>query len=177
MTGANAAVIARTRGKVSFSYQLSSALWLAWDSIRAHKLRSFQTLLGVIIGVASVILVGSAIDGMGVYAEQAVATAFGSESYMVAQVAGAGGMTRKEYQEKLQYNKQITLRDDRYLQSVNGETTMCSPYRQNQADTKREGITLEETSIIGVSAEMAEIRDINVVQGRFFTPPEEASGS
>jgi putative ABC transport system permease protein len=177
MTGANAAVIARTRGKVSFSYQLSSALALAWDSIRAHKLRSFLTLLGVIIGVASVILVGSAIDGMGLYAEQAVATAFGSESYMVAQVAGGGGMTRKEYQNKLQYNKQITLADDRYLQSVTGETTMYSPYRQNQSDTKREGVTLEETSILGVSADMAEIRDINVVQGRFFTPPEEASGS
>ena len=177
MTGANAAVIARTRGKVSFSYQLSSALSLAWDSIRAHKLRSFLTLLGVIIGVASVILVGSAIDGMGLYAEQSVAKAFGSESYLVSQVAGAGGMTRKEYQNKLQYNKPITLRDDRYLQSVNGETTMYSPYRQNMSDTKREGVTLEETSILGTSADMAEIRDINVVQGRFFTPPEETSGS
>jgi putative ABC transport system permease protein len=177
MTGANAAVIARTRGKVSFSYQLSSALALAWDSIRAHKLRSFLTLLGVIIGVASVILVGSAIDGLGLYAEESTAKAFGSESYLVAQVAGAGGMTRKEYQNKLQYNKQITLADDRYLQSVNGDTTMYSPYRQNIADTKREGITLEETSILGVSADMADIRDINVVQGRFFTPPEETSDS
>ena len=33
------------------------------DSIRAHKLRSFLTLLGVIIGVASVIMVGAAIEG------------------------------------------------------------------------------------------------------------------
>ena len=177
MTGANVAVIARTHGKVSFSYQLTSALSLAWDSIRGHKLRSFLTLLGVIIGVASVILVGSAIDGLGLYAEESTAKAFGSESYLVAQVAGAGGMTRKEYQNKLQYNRQITLHDDRYLQSANGDTTMYSPYRQNTTDTKREGITLEETSILGVSADMADIRDINVVQGRFFTPPEEMSGS
>src|SRR3569833_1504438 len=177
MTGANAAVIARTRGKVSFSYQLSSALALAWDSIRAHKLRSFLTLLGVIIGVASVILVGSAIDGLGLYAEESTAKAFGSESYLVAQVAGAGGMTRKEYQNKLQYNKQITLTDDRYLQTNNVDTTLYSPYRQYTSDTKREGTSLEETSILGVSADMANIRDINVVQGRFFTPPEETSGS
>jgi putative ABC transport system permease protein len=177
MTGANAAVIPHARGKVSFSYQLSSALALAWDSIRAHKLRSFLTLLGVIIGVASVILVGSAIDGMGLYAEQSVAKAFGSESYMVAQVAGTGGMTRKEYQNKLQYNRPITLEHDRYLQSVNGDTTMYSPYRNNISDVKREGATLEETSIVGVSADLAEIRDINVVTGRFFTPPEEARSS
>ena len=92
MTG-KAGVIAREApaayGHIQFSYQFSSALGLAWDSIRSHKLRSFLTLLGVIIGVASVILVGSAIDGLGIYAEESTAKAFGSESYLVAQVAGA----------------------------------------------------------------------------------------
>jgi len=166
----------RARGQVQFSYQLTSALGLAWDSIRSHKLRSFLTLLGVIIGVASVILVGSAIDGLGLYAQESTAKAFGSESYVVAQVAGAGGLTRKEYQTKLQFNRPITLQESRYLQQMNGDTTMYSPYRNNEADTKREGVTLEETSILGVSADMADIRDVDVVTGRFFTPPEETSG-
>ena len=60
------------------------------DSIRAHKLRSFLTLLGVIIGVASVVMVGAAIEGLGVYAEQSTAKAFGSESFLVAQIAATG---------------------------------------------------------------------------------------
>jgi len=46
---------------------LVTAAKLALDSIRAHKLRSFLTLLGIIVGVASVILVGAAIDGLGAY--------------------------------------------------------------------------------------------------------------
>ena len=167
----------RIYGQAAFSYQVSSALGLAWDSIRAHRLRTFLTLLGIIIGVASVILVGSAIDGLGIYAQESTAKAFGSESYLVAQVAGAGGLTRKEYQTKLQFNRPITLQNDRYLQQMNGDTTMYSPYRQNESDTKREGIILEDTSILGVSADMAEIRDIAVVDGRFFTPPEEMNGS
>ena len=158
---------------MNLSYQITSALSLAWDSIRGHKLRSFLTLLGIIIGVASVILVGSAIDGLGLYAEESTSKAFGSESYLVAQVAGTGGMTRKEYQTKLQFNRPITLATDRYLQQTNGDSTMYSPYRQNTSDTKREGIILEDTSILGVSSDMADIRDINVVQGRFLTPPEE----
>src|SRR5438067_4802201 len=108
-------------GQPGFRYQLTSALSLAWDSILAHKLRSFLTLLGVIIGVASVILVGSAIDGLGLYAQESTAKAFGSESYLIAQVAGAGGMTRKEYQAKLQFNRPITMEHDRYLQSTNGD--------------------------------------------------------
>ena len=69
------------------TFQVFSAIGLAWDSLRAHKLRTFLTLLGVIIGVASVILVGSAIDGLGLYAETSVATAFGSESFILQQVA------------------------------------------------------------------------------------------
>ena len=74
--------------------QFENALRLALDSIRAHKLRSFLTLLGIIIGVASVILVGAAIDGVGVYAEQSTSKAFGAESFIVARVAGAGKSRR-----------------------------------------------------------------------------------
>jgi putative ABC transport system permease protein len=162
---------------VRLGYEIRSAISLAWDSIRAHKLRSFLTLLGVIIGVASVILVGSAIDGLGVYAEQSTAKAFGSESFLLAQVAAAGGMTRSQYFERLKYNKQLKLADERYLKAVNGDTTLYSPYQNGTADTKRENYTLEDTSIIGVSADMADIRDINVVEGRFFTPTEEQNAS
>jgi putative ABC transport system permease protein len=71
-------------------HQFQNAFRLAMDSIRAHKLRSFLTLLGVIIGVASVIMVGSAIEGLGVYAEESTAKAFGSESFLVAQIASKG---------------------------------------------------------------------------------------
>ena len=98
--------------------ELFNALGLAWDSIRAHKLRSFLTLLGVIIGVASVILVGSAIDGLGLYAQESTAKAFGSESFLIAQVANVGSMTRKQYFDRLKYNRQIKMAADRYLQSA-----------------------------------------------------------
>jgi putative ABC transport system permease protein len=162
---------------VRVGYEIRSAISLAWDSIRAHKLRSFLTLLGVIIGVASVILVGSAIDGLGVYAQQSTAKAFGSESFLLAQVAAAGGMTRTQYFQRLKYNKRLKLADERYLKSVNGDSTLYSPYQQGTADSKRENYTLEDTSILGVSADMADIRDINVVEGRFFTPTEEQNAS
>ena len=157
--------------------ELFNALGLAWDSIRAHKLRSFLTLLGVIIGVASVILVGSAIDGLGLYAQESTAKAFGSESFLIAQVANVGSMTRKQYFDRLKYNRQIKMADDRYLQSVNNANTLYSPYRQTTIDTKREALISEDTSINGVSAAMADIRDIGVVEGRFFTDVEEQNAS
>ena len=57
-------------------HQFQNAFWLAMDSIRAHKLRSFLTLLGVIIGVASVIMVGAGIERLSVHADESTAKAF-----------------------------------------------------------------------------------------------------
>ena len=69
---------------------VGSACWLAVDSIRTHKLRTFLTLLGVIIGVASVIMVGAAIEGLGTYAKDSTAKVFGTNTFLIAQVAQRG---------------------------------------------------------------------------------------
>jgi putative ABC transport system permease protein len=152
-----------------------NAFGLALDSIRAHKLRSFLTLLGVIIGVASVIMVGAAISGLGVYAEESTAKAFGSESFLVAQIASVGRMSRRQYFDKIKRNKPIRDDDARYLESVVGGHVMFSPYRTHVVDVKRENQICEDAAVIGVSADMASIRDIVVVDGRFFTAQEDRS--
>jgi putative ABC transport system permease protein len=159
---------------MTFTKSFLSGLFLAMGSLKAHRLRSFLTLLGVIVGVASVVLVGTAIKGVGVYAESSTAQVFGSESFLIAQIAG-GRVSRAEYFEKLRRNKPIRDEETRYLQAVNGDAIMYSPYRQRTADIKRENMISEDATISGVGAEMVEIRDINVVQGRFFTEQEEKS--
>lgn len=80
-------------------HKLKTTLGLALDSIRSHRLRSFLTLLGVLIGVASVILVGAGIEGLGVTAEETTSKAFGTESYLVAQIANVGRLTPKQRAE------------------------------------------------------------------------------
>ncbi|HTP30797.1 MAG TPA: ABC transporter permease, partial [Candidatus Acidoferrales bacterium] len=162
-----------TPGFLRSRYQFQNAFRLAMDSIRAHKLRSFLTLLGVIIGVASVILVGAAIEGLGVYAEQSTAKAFGSESFVVAQIASTGRMTRREIFDKLKRNKPIRNADARYLEDVNADKVLYSPYRNHMSDVKRENQICEDTAIAGVSSDMSTIRDIGVDEGRFFTPQED----
>src|SRR5215475_6404941 len=112
-------------------YNFLNAFQLAMDSIRAQKLRSFLTLLGVIIGVASVILVGAAIEGLSVYAEQSTAKAFGSESFLVAQIAATGRLSRRELFDKLKRNKPIRTDDFRFVESLAGDRVLYSPYRQH----------------------------------------------
>ena len=150
-----------------------TAFSLAVDSIRGHMLRSFLTLLGVIIGVSSVVLVGAAIDGLGSFAEATAAKAFGSESYLVAQIAGTGRMTRKELMAKFKYNRQIRQEDLAYLKLATGDSILYSPYQQGFVDVKAENQTLEACSLIGTSASLPEIRDVGIVDGRYFTEQEE----
>src|SRR6267154_1584680 len=156
-------------------HQFQNAFRLATDSIRGHKLRSFLTLLGVIIGVASVIMVGAAIEGLGVYAEQSTAKAFGSESFLVAQIVATGRLSRREYFDKVKRNKPIRTTEARLLEAINGERVLYSPYRNHASDVKRDNQICEDTTIIGVSADMVSIRDIGVVDGRFFTDQEDRS--
>lgn len=156
-----------------YYYSFLTALGLAVDSILSHKLRSFLTLLGVIIGVSSVVLVGAAIDGLGSFAEATASKAFGSESYLVAQIAGTGRMTRKELQAKLKYNRAVREEDLEYLKLVTGSSILYSPYQQKFVDVKADNQTLEACSMIGTSATLPEIREITVVEGRYFTEQEE----
>ena len=152
-----------------------TALSLALDSIRAHRLRSFLTLLGVVIGVASVILVGAGIEGLGITAEETTSKAFGTESYLLAQIANVGRLTAKQRAARLRTNRQLRRDDLVYLRAATGDEVQYSPYSQRIDDVKRDERTLEGCSLIGVSAVLAEIRDVAVVDGRFFTEQEERS--
>ncbi len=163
-----------SRSMISHYYQSAlTALRLAVDSLRAHKLRTFLTLLGVIIGVSSVVLVGAAIDGLGRYAEESTAKAFGSDSYLIGQLVNVSRLSRRERQDKLKYNKPIRKDEVDYLRATTGDQILYSPYQQRIEDVKGDGRTLEGCSVLGASSSLAEIRDLVVVDGRFFTEQEE----
>ena len=150
-----------------------TASGLAFDSIRAHKLRSFLTLLGVIVGVASVVLVGAAIDGLGVYAEQITSKAFGTNSFLLAQIASVGRLSGREFVAKQKYNKRLRVDDLKALRVANGDEVLYSTYQQRIEDVKAHNQVFEAANVIGVSSDMPTIRDIPVIAGRFFSDTEE----
>jgi putative ABC transport system permease protein len=127
----------------------------------------------VIIGVGSVVLVGAAIEGLGAYAEETTAKVFGSDSYQIGQLLQVGRMSRRERLEKLKVNKRIRPEDYLYLKQTTGGDILYSPYRQRGDDIRYGDQTLEASVIIGVAAELEQIRDFVLTDGRFFTPEEE----
>ncbi len=160
--------------KVGSAGKIGTATMLAVDSIRAHKLRSFLTLLGMIIGVASVILVGASIDGLGSYTESVTSRAFGSDSFLVAQIASVGRLSARELADKQRKNKRIRPEDVTYLRQQTGGDLIYSPYQNRTDDVKGDNQVYEGASILGVSATLPVIRDVPVSDGRFFNESEEA---
>ena len=158
---------------VRSQYSFANASQLAFDSIRAHKLRSFLTLLGVIIGVASVILVGAAIEGLGAFAEQTTTQFLGADSYLVGQILSAQRMSRKEFFDRVRRNKQFRMDDLIYLQQVNGDSNLYSAYQQTIQLVEHGDHQADGASVLGVSASLAAIRELKLADGRFFTEQEE----
>ncbi|MFN2595860.1 MAG: ABC transporter permease, partial [Pyrinomonadaceae bacterium] len=60
---------------------------IAVQSIFAHKLRAFLTLIGIIIGVASVVVVGAAVSGLNTYVVEKVTKMLGANHFMIARIA------------------------------------------------------------------------------------------
>jgi len=152
---------------------IGSASWLAIDSIWAHKLRTSLTLLGVIVGVASVVMVGAAIQGLGTYATDSTSKVFGTNTFLIAQVANA--VSRSEYFTKLKQNRPIRPEDLKYLKALTGDAILYSAYNQRVEDIRHEAMRSEAATIIGVASVLPEMREINLSEGRFFTEQEERS--
>jgi putative ABC transport system permease protein len=152
---------------------IGSASWLAIDSIWAHKLRTSLTLLGVIVGVASVVMVGAAIQGLGTYATDSTSKVFGTNTFLISQVANA--VSRSDYFAKLKQNRPIRPEDLKYLKELTGDTILYSAYNQRVEDIRHEAQRSEAASIIGVASVLPEMREINLSEGRFFTEQEERS--
>src|SRR3954451_12422727 len=78
---------------------LLAGIRLALDTVRAHKLRSFLTVLGVIIGTGAVIGVGSIIAGLD-GAITGLLRSFGPNTIIVTKTTAMGNSTREERRRK-----------------------------------------------------------------------------
>jgi putative ABC transport system permease protein len=143
-------------------------LRVAWKAVTAHKLRSFLTLVGVIIGVMTVVAVVAVISGLNNY----VATKIFSLSPDVFVVTRWGIITsRDEFLAALK-RKPISktemeqaVRLARLAERVGASSgiTRLARYRNRK---------LSDVQISGTTANVAEIRNLDIESGRFFTESE-----
>jgi len=143
----------------------------------AHRLRTTLGALAIAAAVATIVLVVAALDGVARYARTTTARAFGSETFLIAQVASPGRVTRRELQEQLQRNPAIRRIDLHGLESLAGGVVEYAPNAQTTAEVSADGRTFENGAVTGTTASLADLRDLAIVRGRFFRPDEDRAGS
>ncbi|MBX3267835.1 MAG: ABC transporter permease [Acidobacteria bacterium] len=148
------------------------AFWIALKSILEHKLRALLTLVGIIIGVAAVIVVGASIAGLKTYVIDQVSKVLGSNHFMMTRMANMGELSDEEYERRNRRNKDITWEEYEYIRD---NCRLCSYVgAQMNAGTDLQVGTIEMPSvrIIGVTDNMYEIEDKTLTAGRFFSKEE-----
>lgn len=144
------------------------ALNLALQSIFGHKLRTCLTLLGMIIGVASVVVVGASIEGLHSYVLERASKMLGLNHFVMARVAEMGRISQQEYEEAERRNKALEWDDLDFLIGHCASCTAVGASSSTQLDLKRETEELFDTEIIGVTANMGVIEDKSLADGRFI---------
>ncbi len=86
------------------------ALKLAANSLRSHKLRSFLTLLGIIFGVATVIVVVSVIEGFNAYVDEKIAN-IGTNAFSVQKFSIDDFSSVEALNKARRRNKDVRIED------------------------------------------------------------------
>lgn len=150
----------------------ADAFRIAFKSIFEHKLRAFLTLLGVIIGVASVVVVGASISGLNSYVMEKVTKVLGANHFMMARLAFSGHMEDDEFERVNKRNKRIEWDEFEY---VKARCTACSEVgaaKGTRDDLNQGGVEMPGVRINGVTANMVIIEDKTITDGRFILPTE-----
>ena len=150
----------------------SDALKIALQSIFAHKLRAFLTLIGIIIGVASVVTVGASISGLNTYVVDKVSKVLGSNHFMIARMAFSGHMNDEEFERANRRNKRINWDDYEWVRDHCHSCSEVGAESGTGIDLKQDGIEFPGAVALGATANMVDIEDKTIETGRFISEDE-----
>ena len=150
------------------------AFWITVKSILEHKLRALLTLIGIIIGVAAVVVVGASISGLNTYVSTQITKVLGSNHFMIARMAFSGRMADDVFERANRRNKRPTWPEYIYLKENCTNCAEVGAQMFNNADFSENGVEMPAVSINGVTSNFEVIEDKNIVEGRFISPEEEA---
>jgi putative ABC transport system permease protein len=154
---------------------LLESIKLALDAIWAHKLRSFLTLLGVIFGVATVIVVVSLIEGFNKYVDEKIAN-IGTNAFSLQKFSIEDFSSLDNYEQARRRNKDVTMDDLNALRAARGGSIKdVGGQEETQCELKYGAQTLMGVSLQAITANVIEIQNKDIAEGRPFMQAEEMS--
>jgi putative ABC transport system permease protein len=145
---------------------------VAIDSLRGSKLRSFLTLLGIILSTTTLISVMSVIHGMDVVVATSAST-MGTEGFRVVRFAFINNWDPKKFLEYQRKNPQLSLEEYEFLKGRTQLVKEMSPSAQRGVKVTYEGDLIDGVALISFNASGASLTNTEIDTGRMFTESED----
>jgi putative ABC transport system permease protein len=159
----------------SAKYRPSASFWeaarIALDSLRKNKLRSFLTLLGIILATTTLIAVTALIHGMNLYIAEKVSS-MGSDGFRIVRMAWFGPWDPKKFLEMSKRNPQLTVDEYDFVQSRAALVKDLGMMASRQARVSFQGNSVMGVDVEGVTENIPAINNVQVESGRGLTPFE-----
>jgi putative ABC transport system permease protein len=146
---------------------LFEAASIALGSLRASKLRSTLTLLGIILATTTLIAVMSVIEGMNRYIAEHINEGLGAGSFVIARIVMIGQWDPKKYLEMQRRNPQLSRDEFEFLRSHVTLSREIGMEADRSATVKGNGKTMERVELDGASPNIELISDIQPAAGHF----------
>jgi putative ABC transport system permease protein len=150
----------------------AETLKLALASIMSHKLRSFLTLLGMIIGMTAFMVVLSLLQGFNGYVDEKIA-GIGSNSFTVQRFNFEDFKDTDTIAAAQRRNKELSFDE---LDFIKERAQLIDKIGAKAGNTSRavryENETLQDVGISGVEPVIGEIENVDIAAGRYFTEAE-----
>jgi putative ABC transport system permease protein len=159
---------ASRRDAIGFWVTAREAFWIALDALRTHKLRSFLTLLGVVIATTTLIVVMSVVNGMNLYIAEHIAN-LGVNTFVLDQFQW--GQNFEAFVKAQRTNRPIRVEDYDFLRQnvVGAKNIAASASLATAPDVRYENHTIHEVGVVGVTPDLINVGSVKVDLGRFFT--------
>jgi len=160
--------VIKRRGFVSLWVTTREAFWLALETLRVHKLRSFLTLLGVVIATTTLISVMSIVNGMNLYIADRIAN-LGSNVFIIHQWQWAQGY--ETWLKARRRNQPVRLEEYEFLKEnlANYKNIGAEARMRGDTDARYKGRILYDVSLSGTTPNMIDIGQAKVEIGRYIT--------
>ncbi len=153
----------------------SASFWesarIALESLSKNKLRSFLTLLGIILATSTLIAVTSFIHGMNVYIATKLSD-MGSSGFRVMRIVFIGNFDPKKYLEMERRNPQIKPAEYEFIKANAHLLSDVGLQTFKNVTIAYQGQTMQSVTLEGITADIPALSNIDVATGREISESE-----
>lgn len=153
--------------------ELREGLGISWDAIRANKMRSILTTLGIVIGIVTVTLMGTAIEGLNRAFLKSISF-IGADVFYVHRFNWMAH-SHEEW-TKMQKRREITMPQVEALTKQLSSARAIAPVADVRQPVKFEKRSSDGVMVIGTTDQFLITSGITIAQGRFMSAGESEGG-